>query len=86
VTFSPQIFSPHLGPNVTVFEVNFLVYYYSALFKNVFHINVAGVILLSQGLKMVEIITNISCNYWVMITNVTESREKDENALLKIFF
>jgi hypothetical protein len=48
-----------------------------------FHISVLGVILLSQGLKTVEIISNISHNYWVMITNVTESREKCENAPLE---
>jgi hypothetical protein len=34
---------------------------------------------------MVEIFSNISRNYWVMITNVTESREKRKNTLLNKF-
>jgi hypothetical protein len=35
---------------------------------------------------MVEIISNISHNYWVIITNVTESQEKRENTLSTKFF
>jgi hypothetical protein len=34
---------------------------------------------------MVEIISNISWNYWVMITNVTESWERREYVLLDKF-
>jgi hypothetical protein len=82
VTFSSQIFSLQLGSNVTVVEVNFYNFFNSALFKNVFHISVLGVILLSQELKTVEIISKISHTYWVIITNMTESRKKRENALL----
>jgi hypothetical protein len=50
-----------------------------------FHISVLGVILLSQGLKTVEIISNISHTFCVIIKDVTESRKKPENALMEIF-
>ncbi len=41
----PQIFSPHLGPNVTVSMVNFLKIYYCALFKIMFHSSILTVFL-----------------------------------------
>ncbi len=46
-------------------------------------ISVLDVSLLSQGLKTVEIISNISYTRWVMITNVAESEKECENTLME---